>query len=278
MVLFLDESSFASADLAATVVASAPSATIGDTVGFGVGVSTGGPDAAAPVALELTVDAAVSGLSVTPATGWNCDAPVVAATSTSVHCGIAALASGDVGSFVVQVPTDRTLGGRTLMLSAVIASPMTDPAPANNHGSDSVAVTASADLAAIVLAPKGPLNTKKFASFGLGIVNAGPHDARDAVLVVAVNAPKSAVVSIAGSPACVNASDTPTRSTWECTMPEWYAAGRVDGYLVTVNPYYAQPGVALSVGASFQSATTDPDPANNTSAAAVRVVGATALQ
>ena len=278
VVLFLDESSFASADLAATVVASAPSATIGDTVGFGVGVSNGGPDAAAPVALDLTLDAAVSGLSVTPATGWNCDAPVVAATSTSVHCGIAALASGDVGSFVVQVPTDRTLGGRTLMLSAVIASPMTDPAPANNHGSDSVAVTASADLAAIVLAPKGPLNTKKFASFGLGIVNAGPHDARDAVLVVAVNAPKSAVVSIAGSPACVNASDTPTRSTWECTMPEWYAAGRVDGYLVTVNPYYAQPGVALSVGASFQSATTDPDPANNTSAAAVRVVGATALQ
>jgi hypothetical protein len=155
---------------------------------------------------------------------------------------------------------------------------MTDPDPANNQGSASTQVTASADLAAIVLAPKGPLNTKKYASFGIGVANAGPHDARGAVLVVAVNAPKSAVVSISGDPSCVNASDTPTRSTWECTMPEWYAPGRVDGYLVTVNPYYAQPNTPLSVGASFQSATTDPTPANNTSAAAVRVVGATALQ
>ena len=278
VVLFLDESSFATADLAASVAAQDPSVVIGSTVRFGVGVSNGGGDAAAPVSLALSLDAAVAGLSVTPAAGWSCDAPVLAAAATTVQCGKAAMAAGDVDSFVVQVPTDRTFGGRTLQLSAVVASPMTDPDPANNQGSASTQVTASADLASIVLAPKGPLSTKKYASFGIGVANAGPHDARDAVLVIAVNAPKSAVVSISGSPACVNASDTPTRSTWECTMPEWYAPGRVDGYLVTVNPYYAQPNTALSVGASFQSATTDPTPANNTSAATVRVAGATALQ
>ena len=98
------------------------------------------------------------------------------------------------------------------------------------------------------------------------------------MLVIAVNAPKSAAVSIDGSPSCVNASDTPTLSTWRCTMPAWYGRGRVDAYLVTVNPYHAQPDTALSVGASFQSTTTDPNPGNNTAAAAVRVVGATALQ
>lgn len=278
VVLFLDESGFATADLAASVVATDASVTIGQTVGFGVGVSNGGPDAAAPVTLAISLDAPVAALAVTPSAGWTCDAPVLLAQATTVACRTSALAAGATGTIVVQAPTDREFGGRTLALTAKVQSPMTDLAPGNDTATASTQVTASADLAAIVVAPKGPLNTKKTAGFGVGVANAGPHDARDAVLVIAVNAPRSAVVSIAGSPSCVNASDTPTLSTWRCTMPAWYARGRIDGYLVTVNPYYAQPGAALSVGASFQSTTTDPNPGNNTAAAAVRVVGATALQ
>jgi hypothetical protein len=150
---------------------------------------------------------------------------------------------------------------------------MTDLAPANNQGSASVQVTASADLASIVVAPKGPLPAKKQATFGIGIANAGPHDARDAVLVIAVNGPKQVVAAITGGAlACSNATNTPTLSTWTCPAGAWYAAGRFDGLTVTVNPAYAT-GAMLSVGAGFSSATSDPAAGNNQSGAAVKVVG-----
>jgi hypothetical protein len=246
---------------------------IGHDAVFGVGVANGGPDAAAPVALDLVLDVARAGVSVSAAPGWTCNAPVVLAASTTVHCAAATLASGANDGFTVTVPTDRTLGGTAIALSAQVASPMTDPAPANNRGSASVQVTASADLASIVLAPKGPLQAKKPATFAIGIANGGPHDARDAVLVIAVNGPRQIVSSIAGGAlACSNATDTPTLSTWTCPAGAWYAAGRFDALTVTVNPAYAA-GPALSVGAGFSAATSDPSPGNNQSGAAVKVVG-----
>jgi len=280
VVLFLDQAAFATADLAATVVATNPSVVIGQNVGFGVGVANGGPDAAAPVSLDLRLDLPSAGMTVQPASGWTCNAPVVDATGTDVHCSISSLASGASGSFVIVVPTSRDLGGRVLTLSAQVSSPMTDLAPANNSSSDATQVTASADLVARVFAPKGPLSSKKQAVFGVGIANAGPHDARNAVLVIAVNAPKSVVAGftdVTGNGlACSNAIDTPTLSTWNCPAGEWYAAGRFDGLAVTVNPYYVQASKVLSLGASFNATTTDPALGNNSSAAAVKVVGATA--
>jgi predicted extracellular nuclease len=276
VVLFLSDSAFATADLAVSVGAADASVVIGDNVGFGVGVSNGGPDAAAPVNLELTLNAAIVGMTVQAASGWICNSPVILAASTSVHCGTSSLASGSIGSFVIVVPTTRDQGGSTLTLAAQISSPMTDLATLNNSGSASTQVTASADLAAIVIAPKGPLQTKKLAQYGIGVANLGPHAARNAVLAIAVNAPKSAVAAISASGfSCANTGDSPTLSTWSCGTDQYYEAGRYNGIGVTVNPYYAQPNTALSVGASFNSATTDPNPGNNSAAAAVRVVGQT---
>lgn len=274
VVLFLDEAAFSTADLAATVQAANPSIVIGQAASFGVGVANGGPDAAAPVVLQLTLDRAVAGLGVQAPSGWTCSAPVVDAASTGVRCSTTGLAAGATASFVASLPTDREFGGSTLALSATVSSPMTDPAPANNSGSDSLQVTASADLAALVIGPKGPISSKKPATFAVGIANAGPHDARDAVLVIHVNGPKQLVTGIsAGGLACANATDTPAASTWHCSGGAWYVAGRVNGLLVTVNPAYSSG--TLSVGAGFSSATTDPNPGNNASAAAVKVTGPT---
>jgi hypothetical protein len=273
VVLFLSDSAFASADLAASVLAADGSVAIGQDAAFGVGVGNAGPDAAAPVALDLVLDAAVPGLRVTAAAGWNCDEPQVLAASTTVHCRIATLAAGSSGSFIVVAPTDRELGGRALTLSARISSPMTDLATLNNSATASVQVTASADLAAAVLAPKGPLAWKKAAVFAIGIANQGPHAARAAVLAIAVNAPKSALVELAaGGLDCVNTGDSPTLSTWTCRGGEYYEAGRFDGLVLTLDASRAASGT-LSVGASFNSATSDPRAGNNSAAAAVRVVG-----
>jgi len=274
VVLFLSESSFATADLAASVIAADSSVVIGQDVGFGVGVGNGGPDAAAPVTLDLSINAAVSGLDVQPAAGWNCSSPAVAGNLTTVRCTIASLASAATGSFVVIAPTTQELGGQTLTLSAQISSPMTDLATLNNSASAGVQVTASADLAAKVLAPRGPLLSHKLAVFAIGVANDGPHAGHGAVLAIAVNGPQAVVSAIAADGfSCANATDTATLSTWTCSTDEWYAAGRADGITVTVNPYYAADRSALSVGASFNSTTTDPTPGNNASAAALRVVG-----
>jgi predicted extracellular nuclease len=275
VVLYLDEAAFSTADLAATVQAANGAIVIGQQASFGIGVANGGPDAAAPVVLQLNLDRAVAGLSVQAPAGWTCAAPVVTAASTGVRCSTAALAAGATASFVASLPTDREFGGSALTLSAAVSSPMTDLAPANNSGSDSLQVTASADLAALVIGPKGPISSKKPASFAIGIANAGPHDAREAVLVIHVNGPKQVVTGLsAGGLACANATDTPTASTWHCSGGAWYVAGRVNGLLVTVNPAYSS-GSVLSVGAGFSSGTTDPNPGNNASAAAVKVNGPT---
>jgi hypothetical protein len=275
VVLFLSESSFATADLATSVVASDASIEIGENAGFGVGVSNGGPDSAAPVTLDLNINAAISGLLVQPAAGWTCASPVVAAASTSVQCITASLESGASDSFVVVAPTTAQLGGSTLTLTAQVSSPMTDLATLNNQGSANVQVTANADLAASVIAPRGPVLSHKLSVFAVGVANSGPHAARGAVLAIAVNAPKAIVSSIqADDFSCANTTDTPTLSTWTCPAgSEYYAAGRSNSIKVAVNPHYASDRKALSVGASFNSLTTDPDPGNNSDAAVVRVVG-----
>ena len=275
VVLFLSESSFATADLAAAVVANDPSIEIGQTAGFGVGVSNGGPDSAAPVTLDLSINAAISGLDVQPAAGWTCGSPVVAGATTSVQCTIASLESGASDSFVVLAPTTAQLGGSTLTLTAQVGSPMTDLATQNNQSSANVQVTAEADLAADVIAPRGPVYAIKLSVFAVGVANSGPHAARGAVLAIAVNSPKSVVASIQASGfSCVNTTDTPTLSIWTCPAgTEYYAAGRSSSIKVTVNPRYAADRNALSVGASFNSLTTDPNTGNNSDAAVVKVFG-----
>jgi predicted extracellular nuclease len=276
VVLFLSDSEFANADLAASVVASSSSVVVGNNAGFGVGVGNGGPDAAAPVALDLSLNAAVAGMIVQPPAGWNCASPNVAGATTTVHCDIASLASTASDSIVVLVPTTQEFGGSTLTLSAHVSSPMTDLATLNNSASASTQVTAAADLSAKVVPPKGPLNFKKTAVFAIGVNNAGPQAARGAVLAIAIDAPKSAMTALSAPGfSCANTSSSPTQSIWNCQTDAFYASGRSDGILLSLDPYYAQAG-DLSVGASFNSATSDPVPANNASAAAVRVVGPTA--
>jgi len=275
VVLFLSESSFATADLATSVVASDASIEIGENAGYGVGVSNGGPDSAGPVTLDVSINAAISGLSVQAAPGWTCGSPVVVGASTSVQCTTASLESWASDSFVVVAPTTAQLGGSTLTLTAQVSSPMTDLATLNNQSSAGVQVTANADLAASVIAPRGPVYASKLSVFAVGVANSGPHAARGAVLAIAVNAPKAIVSSIQASGfSCANTTDTPTLSTWTCPAgSEYYAAGRSNSIKVTVNPRYASDRNALSVGAGFSSLTNDPNPGNNSDAAVVRVFG-----
>ena len=276
VVLFLSDKAFATADVATSVNAVSGSVVIGKSVGFGVGVSNGGPDAAAPVTLDLSVNAAITGLVVQAPASWNCAAPIVGAITT-VHCSVASLASGVADSVSVIAPTSRQLGGQTLTLSAHVSSPMTDLSTANNDSSAGTKVTAAADLVALVLPPGGPLHSNKLATYGVLIANLGPHAARNAVLAIAVNAPKSAIAAIYASHFnCANVSDTATLSTWNCVTDEFYDVGRINAIAVIVDPYHAQRNAPLSVGASFDSTTSDPHPGNNSSSAAVRVVGATA--
>ena len=276
VVLFLSENAFANADLAVSVQASTR-VTVGQPALFGIGVANAGPDAATAVRLELRLNLAIPGTTVQAPTGWECGDAVLDATGTAYSCRATALANGASASFAVSVPTDRELGGRSLGLGAQVSSPMTDLATLNNLASDGVVVAAAADLASSALAPKGPLPTKKPANFLIGIANAGPQDARAAVLVIAVSGPRQVVAGIAtpASMHCALASETPAMSTWACPSGDWYASGASSGIVLTVNPYYSATST-LSVGTGFSSETADPQGANNAGAAAVRVAGATA--
>jgi hypothetical protein len=272
VVLFLSDNAFGSADLAVSVAASSPVA-VGNNVQFGIGLANGGPDEAALPTLDFTLNTAVAGVQLQAPAGWNCSTPLVGASTVTAHCAGPAIAAGATRSFVMLVPTNRDLGGRTLVLSARAGTATTDSNTGNNQGAGAALVRANADLAVKVLAPKLPQPIRVPGTFSVGLANGGPDDARNAVLALTVSGgPKKMVTGLSsGTLACTNTGDTASKSTWSCPIAGWYLNGRSDSLNLTVDPAYATSQI-ISVGAGLNSESGDPVMGNNASAAAVRAV------
>jgi len=269
VVLYLNQDAFGSADVAVSVTPAAQAVGVNKPVSFGIGVANGGPDAAALLQLDLEIDAAVKP-AMQPAAGWSCNAPVVAADKTTVHCSAATLDAGKSSALKLMFVAPPALGGHSVTVKAKVTTTTTDAAQGNNCSSGSTRIDAYADLSSTVRAPAttGGVLTKP-GVFTVTARNAGPDAAHNAVLVIAVNGPKSVVNNLSGLP-CQNASDTPSMSTWNCPIGSWYLSATSFSVQVTVDPAKSAADT-ISVGSGISSETADPVPGNNAGGAAVRV-------
>lgn len=270
--------SFRSADLSVTMAASVPRVHVGDTATFEATVRNAGPGAAEFAAIAFAVEGDAVPV-VTPAAGWNCDAPRQDAGSTSVSCTTPALAVGTEARFTVQVTAPDALGGQSLRLAAAVRSQITDAANADNQAEIAVAVDALADLAVTIddgnthRVPK-KLHYGHTVPFTIDVANAGPDAAWQPTLRLQGDAPAANVALDAPAGWSCHVEGDAARFDAQCTqsgaLPA-HATARVTARILI--PARPDSTDFLRLQAVVTASTPESEAENNTAQYANRIVG-----
>ncbi|HRO26513.1 MAG TPA: Calx-beta domain-containing protein, partial [Luteimonas sp.] len=128
------------ADLSAEVEALAATVAPGDAMAFSTVVANAGPDDADHPGAGFVFDAELADAAIAAPTGWSCDAPVVAAGTTTLACSADTLAANDEAVFALTATAPAPLEGTHITLTAAATAQTEDPDPENNDASAAVLV------------------------------------------------------------------------------------------------------------------------------------------
>lgn len=237
----------------------------GATFDWTIDVRNAGPDTAiGPFTVTDTVASPMTFVSAS-GTGWTCSATGadVSCTRTNAADTLASGASFPRIALRVAIPGDTALPV-TLTNSATVTGRTYESNTTNNTDSDSVALTARADLA-IVKARSGPLEAGREVTYVLNVSNLGPSTSR-ATITVRDPIPSGTTFVSAAGPGWSCPPDGAAISEITCTRGTDVLAG-------TAAP---QITVTLLVGSGFTGnltntatvspgPTPDPNAGNNTS-------------
>jgi uncharacterized repeat protein (TIGR01451 family) len=248
----VDTSVAASADLSITKTGPA-TAVAGTQIAYSLTVANAGPSTAADVSVTDTLPAGTTFSSSSAPPGWTCSS----VGDVSVTCTRPTFAPG--GSAVIAVVVDGPLDAASLTNAAEVTSTTADPDPSDNSDAVDTAVTASADLAVVKTGPAA-VTAGGTVTYELAVSNAGPSTAT--AVEVTDTLPAGVVLTSADGPgwACTDNGD----GTVTCTLPS-LASG--DSSTITVVVAAPAEGATLTNDAEVTSATSDPDPSDNTSSA-----------
>ncbi len=232
--------------------------------------NTGPSDAAAPVRITDTLPVGLTYSSSTDVVGsWTCSA-VGQLLTCDLAGGLAADPTGAVNGDAivdVEVAVASSVAG-TVVNTASVASPTTDPNPGNNTDTDTSTFLTEADLL-IVKSHTGVATAGAQFHWTLAVRNAGPSDSPGDIVVTDGLPVGVSYVSATGSGwVCGEATGVVT-CTRSATLLAGTTAPDID-LLVAFDPSVA-PSTILN-HASVDGPITDPDPANNTDVDAVIVV------
>ena len=261
------------ADLSVTNSASPNPVTAGNNITYTQTVTNNGPATAGGtvVALFDQPPANTTYVSLTGPAGWTC------AFNTPFYvCSIASMAANTTANFtfVVTVNTTAAAGSTITDTDSVSAAPTTDPNPNNNSATASVIVADSADLSVTNKANPVPVTAGSTITYTQVVTNAGPSTATT-VSLTEVTPPYTTFQSVAAAAgwSCTTPALGGT-GTITCTNPSFAAGTASFTVIVTVTAGTAA-GTAINDTATVSSATTDPNPANNSATAADVVALAT---
>ncbi len=259
------------ADLGLAANADRAQVVAGGTIGYTVDVANHGPDVAEHTAVAFVFDAAVQPQVGAPE-GWSCGEP---GGATTVTCTIARLASGAAQRFVLQVPTDAALAGRTLSMAASVKSQTPDPQAGNDNAAVGVEVQ-PATAANLSLRIDGPRQLPWYAiqaDYRVVLSNLGERSAEDAQ--VRIDGSQVAGLASLQAPAgwrCVKTSLSALRPLgYVCHAAAALAPGNTTTFGVRVNRFPAPAGGTLRLRASASASTADSDAADNDDAVETRV-------
>ena len=139
-VLLLRMNAVQFADLSVEAEAIASSVIAGDAMEFGAVVANAGPDAAGFPGVGFVLDAELADIVVSAPAGWSCDAPEIAAGTTTLACTADALAAGSEAVFALVATAPEASIGETVTLAVAATSQTDDPDEADNNASASVEV------------------------------------------------------------------------------------------------------------------------------------------
>jgi len=128
------------ADLSVEAEALAAAVAAGEALQFSAVVANLGPDEAQFPGAGFVLDAELADLAVAAPAGWTCDAPAVAAGTTTVACSADALADGGEAVFALSAIAPASLIGEQVTLTAAATSQTEDPDTENNDASAAVLV------------------------------------------------------------------------------------------------------------------------------------------
>ncbi len=248
----------APADMAVTKTGPA-SATASTVISYTITVMNNGPNPAINAALSDTIPAGTTFASLVSPGGWSCVTPPVNGTGT-VSCTQASMAGG---SAVFTLNVNGPAGATTVSNTASVSTSSTDNTPGNNSSTANTNVTASADLSITKTPQPGPYGTGSALTYTIVVTNAGPGSAAS-VSVTDTIPPGTTFVSATPTQGSCSGTTTVT-----CSLGTIANAGSATISLTVTLPAVAGP---VSNTASVTTASSDPNPANNSATSNITVV------
>lgn len=243
---------------------------VGGTANFTADVNNAGPQAAPFASLALVFDALIAPTVTAPA-GWTCAAPVQDATTTTVTCTIAGLASGSGGQFGIAVPTaGPQQSDWTLQMAAAVSSQLPDPDDKDNTAIATAQIDVYADLDAIIATSTPTIDPGQTAQLTSSLTNNGPASVANVTGTFTINALVAPTVNAPAGWTCAAATQTATSTSVVCTAAS-LAAGAQPQFAIG---FVAGPALAdssVTVTAAMSAAVADPFPGNNQASAIVNV-------
>jgi len=244
-----------------SVVKSAPStANAGSTFTYTITAANTGPSDAQNVSLTDTIPAGTNFVSINQTSGptFNC---IPGGTTT---CTIATLASGASATFNLSIaPATSTAAGMVLSNTANISSTTTDSNPINNSSTATTTITTSADLVITKTAPGATLPNSDL-TYTITTNNNGPSDA----LTVTVSDTLPANTTFVSINPSIYSCTTPAVGSTGAVVCTRASIAAITTQVITLVVHTSSSlAGTISNTATISSATTDPNPANNTSTA-----------
>jgi uncharacterized repeat protein (TIGR01451 family) len=239
----------------------------GDTGTCTITINNEGPRTAKNVTLvdTYTSSGSFNFGTVTASQGTCGTTPNPQVLTGTVNCTIGDIPDG--GTVTIQVPVSAS-EGQTISDSAT-ASSDNDPDPIDNTAADSITVTPRADLAITKTAVPNPVPAAGF-NYQITVKNNGPSTAQN-VVVTDDLPPGLTAGPVTSSDPSFTCVDPAGPIDVRCTSPSM-APGATATFTYSAQlPENAAPGAAFTNTAQVQSSTPDPNLANNTATATVRV-------
>ncbi|MGK2859513.1 MAG: DUF7507 domain-containing protein, partial [Thermoanaerobaculia bacterium] len=181
IVSFYQVAAFATAGVSITKVESADPVTAGANFFWTITVTNAGPDAADTVAVDDTLPAGTTFVSLTAPGGWSCTTPAVGAGGT-ISCSIASLPVSSA-VFTLTVAVDPSvLAGTVIPNTAIASSTTSDSDPVDNTATEMTTVAASADLSITKTDGVTEASPGGSVTYTITASNAGPSDALGATV------------------------------------------------------------------------------------------------
>lgn len=258
------------ADLTVKKLVDSEQAIAGDNLTYTITVYNGESSAADNAALNDTLPAGTTFVSLSKPAGWSCTMPDVGEEG-SINCTIPSLAinSADVFTVVVKI-SENAPAGTTYTNTAVVGSTTTDPNEENNS-STVVTTIISADLEVFKVDTPDPASSGSHLTYTITLQNNGPDAAADASLsdtlptgttFVSLSAPSGwlCTTPAAGAAGTINCSkDTPVTESAVFTLVVQIDSG-------------VSAGTLLTNTATVTSSTPDPFTDNNSGTATTTVL------